>query len=296
MPRISSRPIRVMLIVVVILILPVAISAQSFWLQRSHGKTLALEIFKPTLHSGVYNGVSYPVDYSFKTAAFFFSLRWPIGKKTFLVAELPFAYAAFDTKIDRPFSFFRNSGYESTIGNPYVGFELGGKASPFFAEAGIRFPIVATEHGYAMKVGAESDIDREEAFLDFATVKVMINYRLRRETGLVFRLRLGAAYLHNFDTQNYGCAIPLVTRIGYKTGRLSTGAYLVWFIEGRNEKRSEVQTAFNRGSYFSFKITQEEGLWANISLGKLQPGVIINPSFADGIFDSFAINLGVQLQ
>jgi hypothetical protein len=284
-----------MLVAIVVLILPASLSAQSFWLERSPGKTLALEIFKPTLHSGVYNGVSYPADYSFQTSAFFFSLRWPVGSKTFLVAELPFAHAAFDTKIDRPFSFFRNSGHESTIGNPYLGLEIGGKASRFFAEAGFRLPLVSSERGFARLVGQNSDPVRDEAFLDFTVVKAMINYRLKRETGLVFRLRLGAAALRNFETHSYGFSFPLDILIGYKTERLSAGAYIP--IKGGFIKTSRrTESAFTRGSDFSFKMNQQEGIWANIRLGKLQPGVYIDPSFDGDVINTFAINLGIRLQ
>jgi hypothetical protein len=77
-----------MLIVIVILILPVALAAQSFWLERNQERAFLLEIFKPkTAGSGVFNGASYPIDYSFATSALFFSLRQPIGGKISLVAE-----------------------------------------------------------------------------------------------------------------------------------------------------------------------------------------------------------------
>jgi len=293
MQRISSRLSMAMLFATAVLLLPVAVVAQSFWLDRSPNKTLGVEIFKPRLYSGVYNGVSYPVDYSFQTAAFFFSLRWPVGKKTFLVAELPFAHAAFDKKIDRPFSFYRNNGRESAFGNPYLGLEFWRTTSRIFAEVGIRFPLVVEDRGYAVRVGAASALDREEAFLDFAAVKAAINYRLLREAGLVFRLHLGAAYWRNFETSDYRGAIPLAIRLGYKTGRYSAGVFLAQLLEGRNEKRSNV---FNKGSYFSFKLTQQQGLWANMRLGKLQPGVVIESRFVEHVFDSFALNLGVQLQ
>jgi hypothetical protein len=290
MTKILSRLPAAALLAIMILILPVAALAQSFWVERNHGKTLALEIFKPSLHSGVYNGVSYPVDYSFQTVALFLSLRWPVGNKTFLVAELPFAHAAFDTKINGVHSFFRNRGEENTIGNPYLGLEIGSKASRFSGAAGIRLPLLAQDHGFALAVGAESDSDREEAFLDFAAIKVVVNYRLKREAGLVFRLRLGAAYLRKFENfvQGNGLFVTPAARIGYKTGRLSAGAYIIFPMRGTNVTSAEIRTVFTRGSNFSFKLTQEEGLWANISLGKLQPGVRINTN-------SFALNLGVQL-
>ncbi|MGH7600444.1 MAG: hypothetical protein ACREOI_29165 [bacterium] len=111
----------------------------------------------------------------YKILARFLSLYWPMGRKTFLVAELLFAHTAFKTKFDREFSFFRHSGYESTIRNPYFGLEIVGKSSSFFAEAGIRLPRVAPDCGFAMKGGNDFDLDREEAFLDFAVKVCALN-------------------------------------------------------------------------------------------------------------------------
>jgi hypothetical protein len=176
------------------------------------------------------------------------------------------------------------------------GLEIGGKSSRFFAEAGIRLPLVSPDRGSAMKIGEESDLDREEAFLDFTAVKVKINYRLKREMGLVFRLRLGATVLRNFETHSNGYEFPLTTLIGYKTGKISAGGYIGISVGVRNIKTARIRTAYTRGSDFSFKAEQHQGLWANISLSKLQPGVIISPSLNDNIIDSFALNLGIQLQ
>jgi len=255
MPRISSRPIMAMLIV--ILILPATLPAQSFWLERNNGKSFLLEIFKPTLHRGIYNGVIYPVDYSFETFALFLSLRQPIGSKYFLVAELPFAHAAFDTKIDRPFSFYRHSGASSTIGNPYIGLELGSLSSlifpengirpqpkstffsrlssRIFPEIGIRLPLAKTFNNYASRVGEVVDFDRNEAFEErYVAVKAMINYRSKRTEGLTFRARVGAMILRDTDRSSneywYSRGTDLDylvnAQVGYETARMSLGVNL----------------------------------------------------------------------
>lgn len=103
--RTSYQLIMVMFVGLVILFSSAALYAQSFWLERSQGKTFFLEIFKPNIENRVYNGVPYPADYSFETAALFLSLRAQLGSKSFLMVELPFAHAAYETKIDSGFGF-----------------------------------------------------------------------------------------------------------------------------------------------------------------------------------------------
>lgn len=293
MQHILPRPFAASLIIIGFLFAPAALFAQSFWLERNTEKTFALELYNPVL-SGLryvsYQGASYPVDYSFNTFALFLSTRLPVAKNKFFVAELPFAHAEFDTKIDRDFSFFRNSGQESTIGNPYLGLELGSLASRFFTEIGIRLPLTREENTYAAQVGARSTGNRPESFYDFVAMKIAINYQNRRKEGLVFRLRVSAAYLHKFGEliQGHGFIITPTARIGYKTGRINAGTYLLISGEGMSIRSMVQRTAFNSGFNSNFRASGEVGLWANIDLGRLQPSIYIND------FSTFGI--GIQLR
>ena len=219
-----------------------------------------LEIFKPIPHKGVYNGKIYPVDYSFETFALFLSLRQPIASKYFLVVELPFAHAAFDTKIARPFSFYRHSGASSTIGNPYIGLELGSLSSLIFSESeihpqpkskirtffsrlssrifpeiGIRLPLAQTANNYAARVGELVDFDRREAFDErYVAIKAIVNYRSKRTKGWTFRARIGAMILrdidrsgneHQYSRGTYMDGL-LNAQVGYETARMSLGLNL----------------------------------------------------------------------
>jgi hypothetical protein len=265
-----------MLIVLVVLILPAALPAQSFWLERSHGKTLMLEIFKPDEHSGFYNGAFYPVDYSFETFALFLSLRQPIGSKYFLVAELAFAHAAFDTKIDRPFSFYRHSGASSTMGNPYIGLERGSPTSWFFIEAGIRLPLVKTDNNYAARIGEIADLDRREAFEDYLALKAMLNLQHKFANGLRFRLKSGAIIQYDFDYRGdiyFTFPGNANAQVGYETTRINLGASLI--------------NAFFRGRYFTWD-EAVLGFTTSVKFDNLQLGVcIILPT-------SFGLNLSIQ--
>jgi hypothetical protein len=275
MHRISSWLLAAKLAAIVVAILPVSVFAQSFWLERSNGKTFLLEIFKPVgLHPGPYNGAYYYQAryYSLETFAFFLSLRSQIGSRSFLMVELPFAHATVDKKIDREFSFFRLRGYWNTIGNPYIGLELGGPTSRFFTEVGIRLPLVKTDNNYAARVGEEADYDRYEAFAErYVVAKAMVNYRSNRTKGLTFRARVGAMILRDIDRS--GDKYPGLldwfrptanAQVGYETARMSLGV--------------------NLGLGFT----------ANVRLGNLRPGVYINPSFLDATTTTFGLNLGLQ--
>ena len=283
-----------MLFATAVLLLPVAVVAQSFWLNRSPNKTLGVEIFKPRLYSGVDNGVSYPVDYSFQTAAFFLSLRWPVGKKTFLVAELPFAHAAFDKKIDRPFSFYRNNGRESTFGNPYIGLERGSLNSRFFAEIGLRLPLAKTDNNYAAGIGRAADRDREESFEHLAAIRALINYRSKRTHGLTFRARGGALVQRDFDhlSNNY-FSFPIHAQVGYETAHITIGIVNLVKISLIDEYRSN----------FKMNQVQNVGLtgsvrFSSLRLGVCLPGLIQGSerafSFLDFDFSSFGLNLSFQ--
>ncbi|GEM_PF-4165535 len=287
MPRISFRPIMATLIVIVVLILPAALAAQSFWLERSPGKTFLLEIFKPNISSGVYNGVRYPVDYSFETFALFLSLRWPMGSKYFLVAELPFAHAAFDTKIDRAFSFYRFNGHSNTIGNPYLGLERGS------FEIGLRLPLAKTDNNYAAPVGMAADVDRREAFESYAALRATVNYQAKRlffwklPQSWALRYRFGAIILRNFDhfRDNY-FAFPLNFQIGYQTARIQLGINNASWIGALRQYRDRIQSSFTRDSDFTIHAEGEGGFTASIKFGNLRPGLYIG--------SSFGLNLNIQ--
>jgi hypothetical protein len=76
------------MLIIVVLIIPAALAAQSFWLERSQEKIFLLEIFKPkAAESGVFNGASYPIDYSFATSAIFLAFFF-LNLKLFLTATM----------------------------------------------------------------------------------------------------------------------------------------------------------------------------------------------------------------
>jgi hypothetical protein len=293
MLRLSSWPAVAIHIVTVILILPGALAAQSFWLERSQGKTFFLEIFKLDNSTGVYNGARYPVDYSFESFASFLTLRAQTGSKSFLVVELPFAHAVFDTKIDSDFSYYRNSGSSNMIGSPYIGFEYGSLNSRFFTEIGIRLPLAKTDNNFAAAIGRASNPDREEAFERLAAIKLVLNYRSKRTRGLTFRARGGAVVQRDLDQLSddyYSFLLSTQIGYGYEPGRFRLAANFVTQIRFSFQM---VEDPFGfEATSRSFRAVQMQyfRLTGNVDLGSVRLGMYLRPPILDSE-QSFSLNL-----
>lgn len=302
MSRILSRLI--MRIGLFILIFPATLAAQSFWLERSQGKTFFLEIFKPNIDDAVYNGMPYPVDYSFETAALFLSLRTQLGSKSFLMVELPFAHAAYDTKSDSNFSFYRNRGSSSTIGNPYLGLELGGVNARFFTEVGIHLPLVETVNNDAARVGRLADLARPEAFDDYVTLRAVINYRPQNTKGVRVRARGGALVQRDFDRGDNQFSIPIDALLGYgyEKGRVRLGVDFVINFEASYRRYKHYINNYYFSNSFKIKQTQHLRLTGQVRLGSLRAGAHLKPPFLDSEREnsfgltrsSFGLDLAIQ--
>jgi len=266
------RPVA-MFIAMFILTLHVSVGAQSFWLERNHGKVLGLEIFKPGLGGGL-------SDYLFKRrSTFFLSQRAPIGSKTFLMAELPFSHFAFDTKSNHDSSLFRGRGAENRFGNPYLGVEIGGIDAKIFTEIGIRLPLNGD-------IGAAIDLDRDEAFDDYAAVKALLNYQRRRDQGFTYHFRGGPVVLLDFNNPRDNYFVFLVDAlIRRETKRMSFGAGVI------------MRISLYEYRYSTINQRQNLVIVGGLKLGNLRPSVYIrfqDSEYAD-LWNAFALNLGIQL-
>lgn len=265
------------------------IFAQSVWLDRRHDKTLMLEIFKP-----VYNNLNWKHDnefiysyfrhYAANTSALFLSLRWPVrvGVKTFLVAELPFAHAEVDTRTDTEMGIFRGGAIENTIGNPYLGLEMGEKISPVFTEIGIRLPFTPDDDTYAAAAGSISDLDRSESFGEFAALRVIINSRYQLASGLVLGLRGGPVLLfQRWDADFQYMSVIYSAGLGYEAGGFSIGSSFT----GRS------------GSDIYEENMHQLGFAAHFALGNLRPGAYFSLPLDYPLIDSVVgLNLGLRIK
>lgn len=74
-----------------------------------------------------------------KTDVLFLSLRWPVGTRRFLVAEVPYSYYRYEAD----YGFFSYAETQRALGNPYAGLEIGSKNKTIFGELGMRRKILA---------------------------------------------------------------------------------------------------------------------------------------------------------
>lgn len=178
-----------------ILIGPSSLFAQSTWIDRSHTKTIFLELLRPIKEG-----------FTASSLGSFFSLRTQIATNTFLLTEIPLAHAGFD-RISRP-------GTSTTLGNPYVGGEVWDQDRTKFVEFGLRVPTAreygAKEYGdnnlyLSTTFGVVSAFDRFEAFTpNTLSIVGMFNYNHRdkgsaKRPPMTIRLRGGPVFLFNTD-------------------------------------------------------------------------------------------------
>ena len=208
-------------VVLFALFFPVTVSSQSIWTDR-HGPTaLRAEILKPNLIGREH--------LSFITTTAFFSFRASLSKWLRFTAELPVATYLYDDSV--------NTQFDGTQGNLYLGFEYHLSGYPFFAEIGVRAPLVTKSKPLSTAVGFNSDFDRQDAFVpDVVSGLAMINYRTEAKEGFNTRLRAGGigqvstkkknnrlekrVYIL-YSAQMYYMAVNLTTMAGFM-GRVST--------------------------------------------------------------------------
>ena len=175
----------VLVLGVVLALLPVTAAAQTIWTSSERTTNLTLEWLRPDFEEGD--------DVSFFTSGLFLSGRLAVSDKLNLVADLPFAY--YDAEVSS------GGGNESdaTIGNPYLGLEVGRVDSPIWGELGLRVPLAPSDN-LAVGSGFYSDYDRCEAFMpDILSFVGIANYQYRHDTGFSMRLRGGPLVLVDTD-------------------------------------------------------------------------------------------------
>lgn len=264
-------------------LLPFSLAAQSIWADRSHNKTIALEILKPNLTGEFYDNTTFP------TSALFLSVRLPINDRLNLVGEFPLAHAGVNFSFD--FFEFKESG--TGIGNPYVGLEIQGENEAFFTEIGARAPL-APESNLASTIGFLTDfIDRGEAFLpDILSVIAVQNYLYRAPAGFIMRLRGGPSFWIYTGRENIDEEVELLLLYSAQVGYASNNFSLMGGLSGR--------MIVSEGDLnISERTLHQFGTFASIDLGRVRPGVQFRAPLDEGFKDfldfAFGVNLALEL-
>lgn len=251
---------------------PIALQAQSIWLDRSQDKSIGLEVMRPNFSAEEGDEVS--------GLLLFLSLRAPMTPQFRFVGELPFVRSSYESN-----SFFARSGSQSTVGNPYLGFEIGQRGAPFLGEFGIRLPAASEDKFGAVLMGIVSDYDRLEAFIpNTVSITGMLNYCHREASGFALRLRGGPSLLLNTDEDDTELFIGYSVQAGYEAPRFSllggfTGRAIMTEEDADFDERSIHQLGFNVSAQF----------------GKLRPGLHLRLPLDDDLQESLDAVLGFNL-
>ena len=232
------------------------VSAQSIWLERSHDKTIVLEILKPDFERENRT--------TFATSSWFLSGRFPLSAKINITAELPFSYYKLDVE---DVNFMETEG-QSALGNPYLGFEFYNENRSVFGEIGLRLPLTPDEDAAnAQYSGVITEfVERTEAFTrDILPICALINYMKAEDSGFMFRLRGGpVAWIATGERNESEWFLIYSLQGGYQSEKFNVLAGISgrWFM-------SVEDVTFGEATFHQF------GVAANVVLGTFKPGIIL---------------------
>lgn len=283
MRKSECHPTSALVIAVAAFVLPFSLTAQSIWVDRSHNKTIGLEILKPNLAGDFYDNTTFP------TSAMFFSLRLPISNRLNVVGEFPMAHAG----VDHGSVFFEFDESETGIGNPYVGLEILNKNSAFLTEIGVRAPLTP-ESNLGTTVGLFADfIDRSEAFWpDVLSVIAAQNYHHRAPSGFTMRLRGGPSFWIDTGDEDTDEEVELFLLYSAQAGYELHNVSLMGGFSGR---MIVTESDLNIGE----RTLHQFGASASVDLGRVRPSVQfrlpLDEDFGDFLDSIFGVSLAIEL-
>lgn len=240
---------------VLLLIIPAPVSAQSFWIDKQFDRGVSLEAVKPFDDSWGLSAL---------TSVTYLSGRFGLTKGILFTAELPFAY--YDS--DREIPGFRNG---LSLGNPYMGTEIGFRTIPLLLEAGVRLPLSGDNFG-ALLTSTIADHDRVEAFApDVTSIALIPSYTLRGPLGVDAHFRLGAVMMilpnEEANPDRTNTFLVFGTQLWYRKGRVRIGA-------GFTGRMDTADMEMRGDERFRYHL----GLAAIGDLGVVRPGLYLKRS------------------
>ena len=261
-------------------VLPAAAArAQTIWTPLDHRVTGRIELWHPHVDD---QGTGSTV--SATSGPLYFSLGFPLNEKVALSFELPYARVGVS---DDPFF---GSYSDNTVGNPYVGAQLGAMRErvSFVGEIGARFAAANATSFLSSSLAMLTDPERAEAFVPkTATLAAAGNVVIRR-AGSSTRLRVGVTQL--FPDRSVGVTHRTLLDYGAQTAvdvaRMRFGGAL----SGRYAVDGDGSTG-TRSSHFAVGS-------ASYGFGTIHPSMSVRIPFDDEIRDviPWTLGLGVELE
>lgn len=264
-------------------LVPTLLSAQPLWLDRRQDKTIGLEVLIPDFKTEDGDDVS--------GVALFLSLRAPLSSQLRFVSELPFVHANFESG-----SFFFDSGSQNSIGNPYLGLEIGRQNSPVsvFGEIGARAPMASEDNFGAALVGLVTDSDRLEAFLpNTLPITGALNFHLKEASGFTLRLRGGPSLLIYTEADEGDDDSDWFIGYSAQAGYESEAVSVLGGVTGRANITEE-------NADFGERSVHQLGFAVNVGLGQARPGIHFRLPLDEDLKESldfvFGLHLGIQFK
>lgn len=259
--------------------LPAGASAQPLWINPERVGALHVEVLRPDIEGS-----------SPTSAALYLGIRAPLGSHVALVGEVPFAHGDFDVG--------PNARLESrtTLGNPYVGVEIGPRASPVRFDLGARLPVLERVDA-GSSVGFLADpVDRPEAFLqDLIALSARVHWRRVARSGFAAHLHAGATGWIGSDAARDD--LPPGTNPPDDELVASWGARVGWsgapggFLAGLTGRANVSDPS---GSIGDRALTQL-GASGHLRLGPFHPGVEVRVPLDDDLREIVDATYGVSL-
>lgn len=240
---------------------------------RTKERSFALELVRPSFGGEGFQIISGLAN---------FTARLPAGDHRMIVIEVPLAHGSLDRE-------FANSA-STTLGNPYVGIEIGNDTNSAVAVLGARIPI-GQEWGdddFATGLGIVSDMNRMPAFLtEYLTLDVGGRGRIQAEESPMRGGILGtvSGMIPTADNGDFEVLVNGGVHLGYYEPRwwLSTGVSGIWLASEPDADFSDVST---------FEI----GFTGGLDRGSLRPMVNVRVPLDEGLFfrQDYSIGFGLQ--
>lgn len=254
--------------------LPVPVSAQSIWSDRSSPNLLAVEFLKPN-----FEGESRS---TFMTSPFIITGRFSLRENLSLVVDLPFSHYGIEDGNESQTGFGNlYLGVEAW----YLGVETWQENSHIFYEFGIRLPTASEEKHGAAFIGMVSDYDRFEAFFpDRFSISFKPNY-MRKDpaSNFIYRMRAGPVLM-----TGGGDDLDVFIDYGFFLGWEGERAGLTGGLTGRLNASSEDQS-------ISERTVHHAGFQANLIFDRARPGIYLRVPLDEGFQDILDLVVGFQV-
>ncbi len=250
-------------------IIPDSLNAQSILRAPDTGSSITVEALQPNFD---WDSMKIP------TAGVFLTYRGARIKGRRVLVELPLAFA--------------NTEYtdtETTLGNPYLGYEIGSEDSPTFVDLGIRIPVIGKKNYTAKQIGLFSDFNqRMGAFeRDSIWLKGGVNYRAISGTNFGVRGRVGIlTWIPTKNTEYLDT--ELMMQFSLQMSK-SLGAVSIWSAFGGNYWFSEKNVDFKD------RLMSNLGIGASFNLGAIQPGICFSVPLDENTKEIMNSVVGIQV-